>query len=144
MDWEKNHQNSVVFLIPPSPIYKLYPVLDNYIWFESEQKTFRCQDAWMKYFPYCAPFYLRHKRGELESYLKPRGEALNQALSQMAHESDKKSEKGNHYYFLNAEWPLPLRPEYFALDCYHIAEQGQRIFAGNIFEAIKQTVPIEF
>lgn len=134
--WEKNHEGSVVFLIPPGPIYKLYPVLENHIWFKSEQKTFKCQDAWTKYFPYCATFYQRYKRGELESFLKPRGESLNLALSEMARNWDRKSERGNRYIYLNAQWPLPLQPDYFAVDCYHIAEEGQRIFAKNILEAI--------
>ncbi|NBX75902.1 MAG: hypothetical protein EBQ92_05065 [Proteobacteria bacterium] len=136
-EWDKNHQNSVLFLIPTSPIYQLYPVLENYIWFQSEQKTFRCQDAWTKYFPYCAPFYLRYKKGELESYLKPRADSLNQSLSHMAHQWGKKTERGNRFFYLEAQWPLPLQPEYFALDCYHIAEEGQRIFARNILNAIK-------
>jgi len=143
-EWEKKHKNSVVFLIPAGPVYQLYPVLDNYVWFESEQKTFRCQDAWTKYFPYCAPFYLRYKRGELESYLKPRAESLNQTLPRLAEQWMKKSERGNQYFYLNAQWPLPLQPEYFALDCYHIAEEGQRIFARNIWDAIKSKLPTEF
>lgn len=142
--WEENHQNSIVFLIPPAPIYQLYPVLDNYIWFESEQKTFKCQDAWTKYFPYCSSFYFRYRAGELETFLKPRGESLKQSLVQIAFERDKTSKRGNRYFYLDAEWPLPLRPEYFALDCYHIAEQGQRIFARNIFNALTRTLPYDF
>lgn len=143
-EWEKNHQNSIMFLIPPSPIYQLYPVLENYVWFQSEEKTFRCQDAWTKYFPYCVSFYQRYTRGELEAYLKPRGDSLNQALNGMARSWNQKSVNGNRYFYLDAQWPLPLKPEYFALDCYHIAEEGQRIFARNILEAIVNKLPQEF
>jgi lysophospholipase L1-like esterase len=143
-EWDRNHRNSVMFLIPTGPIYQLYPVLDNYVWFQSKEKTFRCQDAWTKYFPYCARFYLRYKKGELESHLKPRGDSLNQALSQMAHEWIKKSGRGNRFFYLEAQWPLPLQPEYFALDCYHIAEEGQRIFAQNILNALKSKLGEEF
>jgi hypothetical protein len=62
----------------------------------------------------------------------------------MAHEWIKKSGRGNRFFYLEAQWPLPLQPEYFALDCYHIAEEGQRIFAQNILNAIKSKLGEEF
>lgn len=140
-EWEKNHSNSIVFLIPTSPVYQLYPVLDNYVWLENDQKSFKCQDSWTKYFPYCPSFYVRYKKGELESYLKPRGEAINQSLRQMAEGRNEKGPNGNRYFYLEAQWPLPLQPEYFATDCYHIAGPGQKIFAHHITEAIFKLLP---
>jgi len=137
-EWEKNHEGSNVFLIPAAPIYELYPVLDNYTWFESEKKSFKCQDAWTKYFPYCAHFFQRYKKGELESYLKPRTQALNSSLEEIAKKWDSKSSGKNTYRFLEAQWPSPLRPELFAMDCYHIAAPGQQIFAENILAAIQK------
>ncbi|MFM8269624.1 MAG: SGNH/GDSL hydrolase family protein [Pseudomonadota bacterium] len=144
VEWDKNHKNSMMFLIPTGPIYQLYPVLENYPWMQTAQKTFRCQDAWTKYLPYCVAFYQRYKRGELESYLKPRGDSLNVALSELANRWNIKSGNRNRYFYLDAQWPLPLHPDYFALDCYHIAEEGQRIFARNIFDAIVDHLPQEF
>ena len=137
-EWDKNHQNSIAFLVPTSPIYQLYPVLENHVWFRSESKTFTCRDAWTKYFPYCPSFYFRYKQGDLESYLKPRGEALNAALEMLAQEQTTQTQNGNRVFTLEAQWPLPLQPQYFAVDCYHIAEPGQKIFAENIVNAISQ------
>jgi len=136
--WSKNHRNSIVFVIPTGPIQKLYPALENHIWFESEKKSFRCQDAWMKYFPYCPSFYIRHRRGELENYLTNRGAALNKSLQTLVLEQSREDVSRNRYFYLEAQWPLPLKPDYFAVDCYHIAEQGQRLFAQNLFDAIRQ------
>lgn len=139
LEWENNHNNSVVFLIPTGPIHQLYPVLENTPWTSSSSKVFQCQDAWMKYFPYCPSFYIRYKRGELESYLRPRGEALNRTLENMAEVAQKQTQKNNRYFYLESGWPLPLRPEYFALDCYHIAEAGQKVFAQNVYDALRKT-----
>jgi len=137
-EWERNHQDSVAFLIPVGPIHQLYPVLENHTWLTSAGKVFYCQDAWMKYFPYCPSFYVRYKRGELENYLKPRVDAMNQGLEALAQSLEKRSPKNNAYLYLESEWPLPLMPDYFALDCYHIAGPGQRVFAKNVYEALKK------
>lgn len=135
-EWEKNHEGSTAYLIPAGPIYKLYPVLDNYEWFQSEQKTFKCQDAWTKYFPYCVHFYQRYKRGDLESYLKPRTEAVNAVVIDLVKEWDKKSAGRNRYKYIADPWPMPLEPKLFAMDCYHQADPGQRIFADNVLSSI--------
>jgi lysophospholipase L1-like esterase len=140
-EWEKKHTESTVFLIPTSPIHQLYPVLEDFVWLENEQKSFKCQDSWTKYFPYCTSFYIRYKKGELESYLKPRGEAINESLKEIAQQRNLKSENQNRFFYLEAQWPFPLKPEYFAMDCYHIAEPGQKIFAHNITEAILKLLP---
>lgn len=137
-EWGKNHRNSIVFIIPTGPIQKLYPALEDHIWFESEKRTFQCQDAWMKYFPYCPSFYVRHRRGELENYLSSRGAALNESLKNLVSEKMRTDSFGNRYFYLDAQWPLPLKPDYFAVDCYHIAEMGQRLFAQNLFDAIQK------
>lgn len=142
-DWEKNHQGSILFLLPTSPIQQLYPVLNDYPWLETSKRSFKCQDAWNKYFPYCPSFYVRFKKGDLENYLKPRGEALSRELEKIAHEWTQKTERGNRYLFLEAQWPLPLRPEYFAMDCYHIAKPGQKIFADNITQALSNSFLIQ-
>lgn len=142
--WSKNHRNSIVFIIPTGPIQKLYPALEDHIWFESEKKTFRCQDAWMKYFPYCPSFYVRHRRGELEAYLEKRGAALNESLKDLVNEKTRTDASRNRYFYLEAQWPLPLKPDYFAVDCYHIAEMGQRLFAQNLFDAIQKLEVFSF
>ena len=135
-EWDKNHTQSVAFLIPTGPIHQLYPVLEDTPWISSSSKVFYCQDAWMKYFPYCPSFYIRYKRGELENYLKPRGEAMNRSLEKIADSVNKESLNANRYVFLESGWPLPLQREYFALDCYHIAEAGQQKFAQNVYNAL--------
>lgn len=126
--WDAVHQNSTAYLVPVSDIHRVYAALTGYVWYRGTQSDYRCEDSWAKFFPYCPSHLAKFKLGQLESYMKPRLAAMNRALDDLTFEWNKKS-RTNKFVYLKGAHDVAYEPAFFAVDCFHLSEIGQRKLA---------------
>lgn len=130
--WDELHKNADAYFISLHHIHETYEVLWDYVWYESSEGIFTCQDSWEKYFPLSLPLYKLAKENKLKEYLFPRVSAMNEAMEHLARTWTNNSHNHNKYHYIDLTEELDLIPEYFAIDCYHLSEIGQKSLADNI------------
>jgi lysophospholipase L1-like esterase len=131
--WDKTHEGGTAYLIPVAAIQDVYEVLHGYKWYTGPKVNYTCEDSWDKLFPYCRSYHRLYKTGKLEEYLIPRVRGINQGLEKLAEEWDRRSLRKNHFRFLKDFDRLSFRPEFFAVDCYHISPAVQRAIAEALY-----------
>ena len=136
-EWDRRHQKSVVYLMPIGEISRVYETLDGYVWRKTAAGSFSCQDSWMNYFPYCRSYYQKHVEKTLRSELEPKITQMNASLSRLALELTGQS-SGNRFYYLEGINQGPYRPKDFAVDCFHLSSNGQKVIAEAVYHAIKE------
>jgi hypothetical protein len=133
-EWDKRHQGATAFLIPIGEVHKVYEALAGYTWFQSGGTTYGCEDSWKKLFPYCPKYAEMADNHELTPFLAPRIEAMNSRLLDLARKWNHQSTR-NHYR--SAEHSgFPFTPALFAVDCYHLSANGQKVVAKAVYDAI--------
>lgn len=139
-EWDTRHENATAYVIPIADISQVYRVLKGYAWYEGDKATYTCEDSWNKFFPYCTSHHKKALAGTLEAYLAPRLTAMNGALRKLAEKWDGQSGKNRFRYLTDAP-NVAFKPEFFAVDCYHLSDRGQQTLAQEVF---KQLVPVTF
>ena len=134
--WEARHENGTAYLVPVSDVPKIFEILKGYTWYDNGKVKFRCEESWDKFFPYCLPHRGRMLGGTLDRFLYDRIERMNVELREMALRRDAAGLK-NRYRFLEDIDTKAMEPKHFAVDCYHLSEEGQRGLAQAIFTAVK-------
>jgi len=133
--WDKTHEGSRGFLVSVAEVQRIYPLLEGQTWYESSRGRYRCNESWDKLFPYCPVFFRKHKEGTLENYLTPRVEALNKALEDLTQKWRNKSSR-NQFFHIQMAPGSDFRKNFFAVDCYHLSNEGQAFVSDQIFRAI--------
>ncbi len=133
--WDSTHENSTAYLVPVSDIHRVYAALKGYVWHNGGQSKYACEDSWSKFFPYCPSHLARFKAGLLDDYMKPRLAAMNAGLEDLAHDWNKKSST-NKFVYLKGAHDVPYEPQYFAVDCFHLSEAGQKSLANRLEQLI--------
>lgn len=133
--WDKRHKGAKAFFVSIAEINRIYPLLDNQTWYQSGKGRYSCNDSWEKLFPYCLSFYRKYQKGTLNDYLVPRVEAINKSLEQMAGEWKAKSNR-NQYFHIQMDSKADFKNNFFAVDCYHLSQEGQSFVSEQVFNAI--------
>lgn len=135
--WAVKHRNSTAYLLPVADIHRVYSTLNRLAWFKGSQHNYTCNDSWEKLFPYCLSNARRLKAGTLDAYLVPRIEAVNRAIRKAADELTK-TVGSNRVRFLDLtqEMAKPFEPGFFAIDCYHLSAEGQRLVGEKVAAAM--------
>jgi hypothetical protein len=128
-EWDRTHKSSTAYLIPVSDIHRVYDTLQGYVWYRGVKRDYRCEYSWANF--YCPSHLAKFKQGKLQSYMEPRLKAMNENLEELARYWEKKS-KTNHYVYLDHTHEVTYKPEYFAIDCFHLSETGQQSMANRI------------
>lgn len=134
--WDSHHQNSDGYLISLADIWQVYEVLSNFRWYEGSDGTFRCEDSWTKLFPFCPAYAKLFREKRLRTYLEPRIRDMNEALASLTSYWNEATKNGNRYYHLHQSDQLVLKPEYFAIDCYHLSRKGQQYIADLVYGGV--------
>lgn len=132
--WDASHTGSRAYLVPVPRLDRVFSTLRGFVWYKGGQGSYRCEDCWKKFFPYCPSFYRMEKDGKLKDFMEPRVNAMNHALERMADKWNRSS-KGNVFVMLPNVHDVAFKPEYFSIDCYHPSAFGQRELGEAIFKA---------
>ncbi|MBI4404253.1 MAG: hypothetical protein HY537_08835 [Deltaproteobacteria bacterium] len=131
--WHITHSDSTAVFIPVGKMYRAYQVLEHVIWHRPVGNvTYSCKDSWQKLFPYCPSYYHMQKEGQLEAFLRPRIEAMNTALDALANEWENKGLKNHFRYLKEVYSATDYEPGFFAVDCFHLSQNGQQALAQAI------------
>lgn len=133
--WDQTHRGAKAFLVSIAEVHRIYPLLDGQTWFEGEKGRYRCNESWDKLFPYCPAFYKKFKQGKLDDYLAPRVEVVNKKLEDLSRDWRSKSVR-NQYFHIQMAPGADFRKHFFAVDCYHLSQEGQAFVSEQIFNAI--------
>lgn len=133
--WDSKHVGATAYVIPVADIHRVYKTLEGYVWHNRDGRTYRCEDSWTKYFPYCTSYYKKLKDGTLEEFLAPRIAAMNEAVDKVVSEADRDSGR-NHYKTLVQFKNKAYEKDYFAVDCFHLSKEGQSALAENVAKEI--------
>ncbi len=139
-EWDKMHSGSTAYIAPVGDIHRVFARMKNHVWYRGKETNYSCIDSWTKFFPYCPSHYKKEQAGTMESYMKPRLEAMNDALEKLAHSWTEASHK-NRYVYLKDAQDMALEPEYFAVDCFHLSANGQSRVAERIQEVMSIVDP---
>lgn len=132
--WDEKHARSDAYLVPVADIHRVYEALAP-IGQGEGRGAFTCFNSWERFFPYC-PFYARRQRaGTLKEYLEPRIQEANRRLVKIA--DAWRSEKGNSLRALKDVQSDDYVREYFAADCFHLSEAGQKAIADRIRSSMR-------
>ncbi len=135
-EWDKRHWFSTMFIIPIGDVYKVYHRLNNFVWHKNEKVTYTCNDSWNKFFPYARVYYDLFQLGTINEYFLPRIDAFHRAEREIARQWNWTSWTNNYYYY-EPKGAFPYEPRNFAVDCFHLASNGQEEIARATFEAIQ-------
>jgi len=128
--WDQTHTGSRAYLMAVTRVDKVFVALQGVNW--GKKSTYRCEDSWRKFFPYCPSYYKMLKEGTLVSFLQPRIDGMNAALEKLVDKYNRES-KSNRFEYLGKVTDLDFVPNFFAFDCYHLSAAGQDRIAENIF-----------
>ena len=134
-EWDRRHKGSKAYFMSIAEINRIYPLLDNHVWYEGDKGRYRCNENWERLFPYCISHYKKFQEKTLDSYLVPRIEAINHYLFAMAEEWKKKSTR-NQYFHIEMDSRAEFKKNYFAVDCYHLSKDGQAFVTDQIIKQI--------
>ena len=134
-EWDRRHKGSKAYFMSIAEINRIYPLLDNHVWYEGDKGRYRCNENWERLFPYCISHYKKFQEKTLDSYLVPRIEAINHSLFAMAEEWKKKSTR-NQYFHIEMDSRAEFKKNYFAVDCYHLSKDGQAFVTDQIIKQI--------
>ena len=134
--WDEGHKNSKAFILPVGNLPAVYDAVDEFTWREKRNKRETCDDMWRDRFPYWR-FFPGGKKGAPDDFAEEVGgkiKAMNQGLVKIVDEF--RSENGNRAYSLDGLFSVKLEPKYFAADCFHLSEAGQKFLAGQVFARV--------
>lgn len=134
-EWDRRHKGSKAYFMSLAEINRIYPLLDNHVWYEGNKGRYRCNENWESLFPYCISHYKKFQEKTLDSYLAPRIEAINDALFAMAEEWKKRSTR-NQYFHIEMDSRVEFKKNFFAVDCYHLSQNGQAFVTDQIIKQI--------
>ncbi len=132
-EWDKAHLNSNLFLIPVGEVYRVYQSLRGYKWYTSDLHAYTCEDSWDNFFPYSRFYAQLQKQGKLESFFLPRLDAFHKTERRTAWEWNWLTFR-NTFYVLENKKTFPYVPENFAVDCFHLASNGQEALAQIVYQ----------
>ncbi len=135
IEWDQKHFGARAYLISLAEIQHLYSTLSGVTWYEGSKGKYKCEDNWENLFPYCPSFFKKYKQGTLDEYIQPRLRAVNSELDKLSEEF-KSSSRRNQYFRLGMAEGSTFRKEYFAIDCYHLSQEGQQFVADQIFDSL--------
>ncbi len=130
--WDKTHTGSRAYLMMVTRVDKVFVALDGVGWYQGKSTSYKCEDNWRKFFPYCPVYYQMLKDGKLVDFLQPRVDGMNAALEKLVQKYNRDS-KSNRFEYLDKVTALDFVPSFFAIDCYHLSAIGQDRIAENIF-----------
>ena len=134
--WDAQHEGATAYFVPVGKINEVFSVLDGYVWKHGTGGSeFSCDTSWDTFFPYCRRYRKLMSEKSLDSFLAPRIDAMNTALEKLADKWDHSSGR-NRYYFVKDAQSGAYKPEYFAVDCFHLSATGQMHLAQSIFDDI--------
>ena len=133
--WDEKNHGATAYLVPVGDIYRVYKLLEGVVWHNRSGRSYRCDDSWTKFFPYCTSYYKMLKAGTLEETLAPRINAMNAALENLAKDWTKNS-KRNRFKSITNMQAKPYEKDYFAVDCFHLSDVGQAAIAENFAKEI--------
>ncbi len=134
-EWDKRHWFSTMIIIPVGDVYKVYHRMNDLVWFKNQTVTYKCNDSWNKFFPYARSYYQLFQQGTIDSYFIPRIDAFRRAEREIAREWNWTSWTNNYYYY-EPKTAFPYEPRNFAVDCFHLAANGQEQVAQATFDAM--------
>jgi lysophospholipase L1-like esterase len=130
--WDQRHKNSKLIVIPLAEVYNLYPALTKFLWLQEKTAKLYCEDSWRLLFPYCTENYKQFKANQLEKNMLPKLKNIATAANETI-EAWRKKSTSNEYYYLKDFKMGKFLPKFFAVDCYHLSEDGQQAFANELF-----------
>jgi len=134
-EWDKRHSFSSLFIIPVGDVYKVYHRMNDLTWYQNQTVTYKCNDSWEKFFPYARSYYQLFKAGQINEYFIPRIEAFRRVERETARNWNWTSFT-NSYYYYEPKKPFPYEPRNFAVDCFHLAGNGQEEIAQATFDTV--------
>jgi lysophospholipase L1-like esterase len=133
--WDSLHTDSTAYIVPVGDIAAAFNVLKGYVWYERADKVrYSCEDSWETFFPYGRKFSYLLRKGQLNAVVDPLRAKMNAFLRQLVTEM-KSVNSSNRYEYLDYKRGVVFRPEYFAIDCYHLSTEGQEYVANAVYEA---------
>jgi lysophospholipase L1-like esterase len=132
-DWSSRHSRSIAYLVPVGDIGRLYMTLWDYEWTKGQ----KCSDTYLTHIPFCSRLAKMGQKGSLAAFTKKRTDKLNLALRKLAIEKSNGNAGGNVFHFVEGMENIEIRPSFFALDCFHFSEEGQKFFAEKVKNAIR-------
>ena len=117
---------------------RIYKTLENRVWYKNEKIAWTCNDSWERIFPFCIENNKRRKDGTLYDTLDARGAAVKKALIRLADEWNKDTKAGNKFRYLPDVLTNEYKPEYFAVDCYHLSGIGEKAMADDVLKNIQK------
>lgn len=135
--WDKNHTNSTAYLMPLGDVNRMYKALDGYVWYSQNGSKFKCEDSWLRLFPYCRQNSRLFIAGKFDEYFVPRKAAIGKALAALASRLTTAS-RSNRFVYLDNVLSDPFKTEFFSIDCYHLSKIGQNGVATEVFRRVGQ------
>ncbi len=136
--WDTKHDGATLYLLPTGEIDRIYKTLEGSVWHRSNKVTLTCNDTWERFFPFCAENNKRRKDGTLSDYLISRGKIVRKVLKRLAIDWNRDTKQKNQFMFLADLLSGEYQRDYFAVDCYHLSEKGQKVLAGDVLKKIQQ------
>lgn len=133
--WDRNHANSTAYLMPIGDVDRVYEALEGYVWYEGNSARFRCEDSWLRLFPYCRHNSRLFKQGKFKEYFLPRKEAIDKALGTLARQLTAAS-RSNRFVYLDGLLSNRYEPGFFSIDCYHLSKTGQVGVATDVYRRL--------
>ena len=133
--WDSLHEGSTLYLLPVGSIHQVFKILSGYVWYETDQGQYQCEDSWQKLFVYARWYHELYKQGRLESVLEPRIAAMNQSLRSYPHQWE--SKRQNEVVYVPQMENITYLPEYFAVDCFHLSAKGQHEMGELLLRELK-------
>ena len=136
--WDARHTKATLYLLPAGDMSRIYKTLEKRVWYKNEKIAWTCNDSWERIFPFCIENNKRRKDGTLYDTLDARGAAVKKALIRLADEWNKDTKAGNKFRYLPDVLTNEYKPEYFAVDCYHLSGIGEKAMADDVLKNIQK------
>jgi lysophospholipase L1-like esterase len=136
--WDQNHRGATAYLLPVANVDQVFDELDKVVWYKSDQTEYSCRESWEVLFPYCPRYTLMRHQGTLREFLRDRIESINSHVESLV--KNWKSTRNNQLEFVRDGKTFPLKREYFAIDCYHLSETGQRAVGDHLASFLSKPV----
>jgi hypothetical protein len=122
--------------MPIGDVDRVYEALEGYVWYEGNSARFRCEDSWLRLFPYCRHNSRLFKQGKFKEYFLPRKQAIDKALGALARQLTAAS-RSNRFVYLDGVLSNPYEPGFFSIDCYHLSKKGQVGVATDVYRRVR-------
>lgn len=133
-EWSERHKDSLAFLVPIVDVGVVMDTLWKYEWTKGET----CRDTYLHHAPMMCPLIARHIDDGKKDYSKKRTASINDYLKELPQDKELKLKSNNRLIFLEHGDDFDMTAKKFAIDCFHLNEDGQLEIAKAVQSAVEK------